>query len=42
MVARMLVNGCWAVIQWLLGCDLVVVGLSVNGCWVVSKRLLGC
>ena len=35
-VAGLLVNGCWVVSQWLLGCYSVVAGLSVNGCWVVS------
>ena len=36
MVAGLLVNGCWVVIQWLLGCWSMVAGLLVNGCWVVN------
>ena len=42
MVAGLLVNGCWVVSQWLLGCYSVVAGLLDDGCWVVSQRLLGC
>ena len=34
-VAGMLVNGCWVVIQWLLGCQSMVAGLLVNSCRVV-------
>ena len=42
MVAGLLVNGCWVVIHWLLGDQLMVAGLLVNGCWDVSQWLLGC
>ena len=34
MVAGLLFNGCWVVIQFLLGCYSVVAELLTNGCWV--------